>query len=100
MSNEPKLYHQCVDWTFGPGPTKECCMCNYGANVWRRPRRKTPKPRYTFEEAAARIDICADCGVDIAKDGAYSHCEVCLPAWLDRIAKINAAQVRMEIDND
>lgn len=92
---EPKIYHRCIEWTFQSGPSSECPTCSYRE---KKPRRKPARPRYTYEEAIERIDICAGCGGRISEDSRHHHCEACLPAWLERIAKINAAQERGEGD--
>ena len=93
----PTYYHQCYQWVIKPGRAKDCSSCKRRVPL-PQPKPPAPKPRYTFEEAVDQIDICADCGDGIAEDHEYHHCEKCLPAWLDRIAKINAQQERGEGD--
>ena len=95
---KPTYYHQCQHWMLKPGQAVDCRFCKKG--TLRPQGRQVPKPRYTFEEAVEQIDICADCGNRISEDHEYHHCEKCLPAWLERIAKINAEQDRMEYGSD
>jgi hypothetical protein len=82
------IWHVTPDYaSFHPGRKADCVHCRHKP---KKPRPEKPKA-LSYEEARKLIDRCS-CGASISRDNTTGKCEACLPAWLERIAKLDEQQ--------